>query len=116
MRVCNQCVSCTSASWGENRQLRQNTRSFFLAAKGCIWMRWVVPLGLQQAVFVALPYADDHSPETAVTGTRSCYRVCFRVEQLYSNCFMPKRAQMCVVLVVFRHCSDRCVDGHVLCM
>ena len=39
--------------------------------------------------------------ETAVTGTRSCYCVHFRVKLLYSNCSVPKRARVCVVLAAF---------------
>ena len=45
---------------------------------------------LKQSLFVALLCVGDRSPKTAITGTCSCYSVYFRVNRLYSNCFVSK--------------------------
>ena len=54
-----------TGTWAVHRQRKTMPFSFWRlkAAFGC--------LGLQQAVFVTFLYIGDHSPKTAVTGTRS---------------------------------------------
>ena len=82
--------------------MTENVVFLFLVAESSIYLDALTSsLGLTQSVFVILLCVGDRLTKTAVTGIRSCYCVYYRVNRLYSKCFVSKIAPLCAVLASY---------------